>query len=134
MKTEYNSVTSLSEETFREQVPANSLLKDPDKFTRSDVDDLNKIERLLDLNQGTLAGQPHYLENFQCDCGRLLTMYDFVLTGLVDAGHSKSFILHTFVGNKFVINTPRQVRCSNCGRITTRAVNYGCSTNYFCGS
>ncbi len=29
-----------------------------------------------------------------CECGRRLTMYDFVFTGLVDAGHSKSLIVH----------------------------------------
>jgi hypothetical protein len=31
-------------------------------------------------------------------CGRLLTFYDFIYTGIVDAGHPKSFVVHTLLG------------------------------------
>lgn len=134
MKTDYNFIVSLSEQKFNEQVPTKSELEDPEKFTKSDVEDIMKIERLLDIKHGTLAGQDHYLEKIQCSCSRFLTIYDFVFTGLLDAGHPKSFILHLFVGNKYVINTPKQVRCSNCSKVTPLAVNYGCSSGYFCGN
>ena len=44
-------------------------------------------------------------------------MYDFVFTALVDAEHDKSFVLHTLVGNKYITNRPRRIRCSNCATV-----------------
>jgi hypothetical protein len=126
---DYNAVVSVSPEEFKALMPCaltgdGRVVADPDRFTRSDEEDIAKMERLLDLMPGTLAGQDYYLERSQCDCGRILTMYDFVFTGLVDAGHSKSLILHTFVGSKLVLNPPRKVRCSGCGRFSARATEY----------
>jgi hypothetical protein len=126
---DYNAVESVSAEDFRAAVACEvaedgRIVADPPGFTRSDDEDIAKMERLLDLMPGTLAGQNYYLGQSQCECGRTLTMYDFVFTGLVDAGHSKSLILHTFVGSKFVLNPPRRVRCSECGRISAKAEFY----------
>lgn len=56
---------------------------------------------------------------------------DFILTALVDAKHDRSVIIQTFLGNKFVINKPRPVRCFNCGTINPMhsysMKSYGCS-------
>jgi hypothetical protein len=125
---DYNDVVGVSEETFRERARscAAENLADPSKFTKSDDEDVAKMERLLDVMPGTLANcGDHYLERVECEsCGRLLTVYDFVFTGLVDAGHSKSFILHTFVGNKFIVNEPRIIRCSACNIPVPRSPLY----------
>ena len=124
---DYNDVVSLSAEEFKARTLrscAAADLADPRRFTKADRQEIAKVERLLDVRPGTLAGENFYLGRLQCECGRLLTTYDFVFTGLVDAGHSKSLILHTFVGSKFVVNPPRQVRCSQCGRLSALAEIY----------
>jgi hypothetical protein len=122
---DYNAVVSLSAEEFKALASCAELdLVNPKKFTKSDQEDIAKMERLLDVTEGTLSGQDYYLGRSQCECGRLLTMYDFVFTGLIDAGHSKSLILHTFVGTKYILNPPRKVRCSQCGRLSTKADIY----------
>ncbi len=129
---DYNYVASVSDEEFRsalasigcEVTDEGGVLAEADSFTRSDAEDIAKMERLLDLMPGVLSGQDYYLERMQCACGRILTMYDFVFTGLVDASHSKSLILHTFVGSKNVLNPPRKVRCSECGCLSARAGGY----------
>jgi hypothetical protein len=59
-------------------------------------------------------------------------MYDFIFTGLVDAGHSRSFIVHVFVGSKRVLNPPRMIRCSACGS-PARPTQYFMGFNYGCG-
>jgi len=129
---DYNKVISRTAEEFNAKKTPDSELKDPAKFTGSDAEDVSAIERLLDVKPGTLAADAYYLEKVHCQCGRLLTMFDFVFTGLVDAGHSKSFILHTLVGAKYIMNVARGVRCSACARTTqTRAAyemsSYRCS-------
>lgn len=121
---DYNSVTSRTAEEFKGLAPAASDLEDATKFTKSDEEDIRAIERLLDVQEGTLAGDSYYLERAQCRCGRLLTMRDFVFTGLIDAGHSKSFILHTLVGTKYIINRPRPVRCMECGATSEERHSY----------
>jgi hypothetical protein len=115
---DYNDVVGVPEDEFHSSERcAVERVSDPDQFTKTDQEEIAKIERLLDVVEGTLSGQDYYLSRIECECGRLLTNYDFVLTGLVDAGHSKSLILHTFVGSKYVENPPRPVRCSQCARI-----------------
>jgi hypothetical protein len=124
MKNDYNMVNSLSEEEFRKRSKPKAL-KDINKFTQSDASDIDKIEALLDVRPGVLRGDQFFLERIDCKgCGRTLTIYDFVFSGLTDAGHNKSFILHTLVGNKFVINTARVIRCSACATLTTKAALY----------
>jgi hypothetical protein len=58
-------------------------------------------------------------------------MYDFVMTALIDAGHSKPLIVHTFLGNKLVLNLPRPIRCSNCAR-TNPDKKYWSGESYGC--
>lgn len=117
---DYTDVVGISPEEFWQRARCSVEMRaDPNVFTKSDEEDIAKIERLLDMREGTLSCEEYYLENIRCECGRLLTVYDFVFTGLVDAGHSKSLILHTFIGNKYVLNNPRPVRCSDCGRVNT---------------
>lgn len=99
-------------------------------FTESDAEDLRKIERLLDVEEGALADQVFLVEPTQCVCGRVISMYDVVFTALVDALHSKSFILHTLIGNKLIANPPRDVRCSVSGHlhkvVSYTKRGYGC--------
>jgi hypothetical protein len=126
---DYNDVVGVTEEEFWDRARYCAVLAgrterdaevDADiyrHFTKSDEEDIAKIERLLDVREGTLTCEDNWLERIECECGRVLTIYDFVFTGLVDAGHSKSLILHTFLGTKYVLNRPRAVRCSNCARI-----------------
>lgn len=130
---DYNSVTPVSPEKFAAAMPPLSELNDPSLYTASDDDDFVKMERLLDLRDGALGRDGYYLEHRECECGRLLTMYDFVFTALVDAGHSKSLIVHTFVGNKLVLNPPRPIRCSNCARILPDC-KYAMPNSYSCES
>jgi hypothetical protein len=132
MSLDYNAVESLTETEFQDRM---SLSRQSVNFTESDEQDIRRIERLLDIREGTLAGRVHRLESAQCANGHTLTMYDFVFTALIDAGHSKSFIVHTFLGSKFVINEPRPVRCHECGAHTPdpRAnLRYSCAPAYGC--
>ena len=128
---DYNSVMSVSAEDFAASAPSASDLANPDLFTASDDEDFSKMERLLDLRDGTLGRSGYYVQHLECECGRLLTMYDFVFTALVDAGHSKSFITHTFIGNKLVLNPPRPIRCSNCATIHPNC-EYWMGNSYGC--
>jgi hypothetical protein len=137
MMADYNSLVSLSREEFNRLTPNEEELKDENKYTKSDDEDIARMERLLDLRDGVLALDPigYYLERIVCECGRTLTMYDLVFTGLVDAGHSKSFIAHTFIGNKLIFNRdkPRPLRCSQCSRVSIvrynyQMLSYGCSS------
>jgi hypothetical protein len=125
---DYNDVVGVSEAVFRETARSCTVenLTDPEKFTKSDDEDIARMERLLDVDPGTLTRCGDYhLERMECEsCGRLLTVYDFIFTGLVDASHSKSFILHTFIGNKFIVNQARRIRCSACGLLSIRAGAY----------
>src|SRR5207249_2994940 len=124
---DYNDVVGVSAEEFRIRAAcaARDFVHDPSIWTKSDEEDIARIERLLDVKRGTLSRNDLYLvARHQCECGRLLTTYDFVLTGLVDGGHSKSLILHTFIGSKFVLQKPRPIRCSQCGRMSRVAEAY----------
>jgi hypothetical protein len=124
---DYNDVVGVSAEEFIARAPcaAPEFAPDPKIWTKSDGEDLVRIERLLDVKEGTFPRDELYLvSRHYCECGRLLTTYDFVFTGLVDGNHSKSLILHTFVGDKFIVQKPRRLRCSSCGRLTARVERY----------
>ncbi|MFE3254254.1 hypothetical protein ACFXPS_05545 [Nocardia sp. NPDC059091] len=129
---DYNNVVSLSREEFERLGPSVAELRDQTKFTKSDDEDIAKMERLLDLREGVLANDEYYLERVISRCGRILTMYDFVFTALVDAGHSKSLIVHTFIGNKLVVNEPRLIRCSVCAEKCPSPVWYRMPQSYGC--
>lgn len=111
-------------ERIRAKYYPDSLLKDPSKFTFADEEEIKKIEKLLDTEEGTLSKLEDYTERYECSCGRILTTYDAVFTGLVDATHSKSFILHTLVGTKYIVTKAHQIRCSNCGELSCRPLGY----------
>jgi hypothetical protein len=117
MPSDYNLVRSADPADFdaaEKQRPASG-------WTKSDAEDVGKIERLLDVEPGTLEGLDFKVQRADCsNCGKRLTMYDFVFTSLVDANHTKSFVLHTFVGSKNVLQDPRPVRCSACGTIAEK--------------
>jgi hypothetical protein len=127
---DYNLVQSVTLEDFQRHRPADSDLRDPSKFTSADSDEVAKIERLLDVQAGTL-GDGYYMEYRLCPtCNRLLTMYDLVFTAMVDAGHPKSLILHTFVGTKLILNVKRPIRCSQCAQVAN-PTQYACN-GYSC--
>lgn len=132
MDLSYNFVRSVSQEEFDRIAPTSQELAE--RYTRSDREDVAKIARLLDVREETLVGRDnYYLEKTNCEnCGRLLTMYDFVFTAIVDAEHTKSLILHTLVGTKRVINQPRPIRCSNCGRVKPQGTQYFMPNSYGC--
>ena len=129
MISDYNLVKSLTREEFDER---RSKAK-PVRYNQADDEEIKKMERLLDVLPGTLAGgKPYSLEKRDCTfCERTLTMYDFIFTALVDANHTKSLVLHTLVGNKLIIQTPRPVRCSACGTINPDC-SYEMPKSYSC--
>lgn len=127
----YNSISSLTEEEFKEKSIDPSAAPDPDKFIKSDEEEIANIERLLDARSGLLKTDVFYFQKSTCECGRSLTMYDFIFTALIDAEHDKSFILHTLIGSKLILNRARKVRCSRCGRVSGieheyKMTKYGC--------
>jgi len=129
MKTEYENIKSLTDDEFYNQIGS----IDVSEYTKSDAEDLRKIEEILYLRKGVLSNEELYLEHAECGCGRILTFYDFVYTAIVDAGHSKSFIVHTILGSKKIVNSPRTIRCSSCKDVDVQGEwtryankNYGC--------
>jgi len=124
MINDYNMVKSLSKEEFEKISIPPDILTNPEQYTVSSDEDIKNIERLLDVEHGTLGREPYYFENVGCGCGRKLTFYDFVFTALVDAGHTKSFVLHTLIGSKYIVNRARITRCSNCGTKTKGSTTY----------
>ena len=131
MKFAYNSVSSVSEKEFEKVRVSNEDLEK--YYNASDGGDVRKMERLLDAPEGSLdRGGPYCLSAGSCVCcGRDLTMYDFVFTALVDANHPKSFVYQILAGDKRVIQSPRRVRCSSCGTVTSQTAQYFCKA-YAC--
>ncbi|WYD82031.1 MAG: hypothetical protein V8K32_06505 [Candidatus Electrothrix gigas] len=81
--------------------------------------DIEAIERLLDVRPGTLSNKAYFFESDACvcTCKKKITMYDFVVTSLIDAAYSKPLVLHTLLGTKLIgPETPKDIRCSSCGR------------------
>ena len=128
---DYTMVKSADEVEFS-TLAAIGDYTNPDKYTKSSPEDIAKIERLLDVRMGTLSSDEYYLQKVECQCGRLLTFYDFVFTALVDASHPKSFVLHVLTGTKKIINDARIVRCSNCAQQTGYKIMYGMPSSYLC--
>jgi len=80
---------------------------------------IQSIERLLDVRPGTLSNNAYFFESdaCKCKCRKNITMYDFVLTSLIDSSYSKSLVLHTLLSAKFVARkNPQEIRCASCGR------------------
>jgi hypothetical protein len=105
---------------------------DEQRFNKSDQSDIRRLELLLDLKQGALQSESFYLEHWKCSgCSKPLAFSDFVYTSIRDAGHSKSFVVHTLLGSKLVRNKHRPVRCSNCDTVSEKPLNYWIN-NYQC--
>jgi len=115
----YDNVVSLTEEEFNARSIKEDDLNNPEKFIKSTSEEIEIIERFLDLRSGILKNEKFYSSNAVCQCCDLtLTMTDFILTALVDAKHEKSLIIQTILGNKLVVNSnPRPIRCFKCGYI-----------------
>ena len=129
----YTAVVSLTQADFDSKRISDADLQDTNKFTCSDATDIANLERLLDVQPGTLTHEKLYVQRSTCTCGRTMTMYDFVFTALVDAEHDKSFVLHTLVGNKYIVNRPRRIRCSSCATFGPEhaysMTKYGCQVH-----
>ncbi|EBN5354358.1 hypothetical protein DML75_23840 [Salmonella enterica subsp. enterica serovar Typhimurium] len=100
-------------------------------LTKADDVDLKKIEGMLSLRYNVLAGSELYLEKYTCICGKLLQSSDLIETAL-NNGHDPSFVLHTLLGNKYILNKPRTVRCSDCGTDSSKPLMYGQNGCYLC--
>ena len=115
MRNNYNLIRSLSKEEFERE---GISLEDPD-LKEALPEEIEAVERLLDVQPGTLQRDkgPYLFASFTCRCGHKINVYDFVFTALIDAEHTKSFILHALLGIKYVIapEAHRFIRCSSCG-------------------
>ena len=129
MSFDYNSITSLSEEEFRKRTKPIGELRVDENYRLSSPEELQKVERLLDVREGTLGGLQIFVGRASCTyCDQQLGINDIVRTGLNDAGHSKSAVLHTFLGNKYIIQPSRPVRCTQCNVYHPAPFSYD---NYF---
>ena len=89
------------------------------RITQVEQSDIEAIERLLDVRPGTLSSKAYFFESdgCRCVCQKTISMYDFVVTSLIDAAYSKSLVLHTLLSTEFTgQNNPQEIRCSSCGR------------------
>lgn len=118
MTLDYNRIQSLSDAEFEElKMDVDQIKQDP-SYLKVSVEVLEKVERILDVKPGTLHGIEGYIKKQECShCGKTISLDDKVLTALVDAGHSKSFILHTMIGNKRTTSRTPFDRCSSCGTV-----------------
>lgn len=118
MEFDYNNVKSLSDEDFEKIKPNIDSIANDESYGRVEIEDLKTVERMLDLKEGVLASVDGFIQKCSCsNCGRNISLSDRVMTGLVDAGHSKSFILHTMLGNKKILSRLPNVRCMNCATV-----------------
>lgn len=86
------------------------------RISRVKKNDIEAIERLLDVPSGTLSNNAYFLNPTLADAHvKKITMYDFVFTSLVDAAYSKSLVLHTLFSAN-IQNKPKNIRCASCGR------------------
>lgn len=130
MREDYSRFNSLSQDEFTDRMKNFSK----DRATKSDKEDIRKIERILSLREGILANQEYYVAKYPgggpatCQCGKTLSFYDVVATSLIE-GHSKSFVVHTLCGNKRFVDHPKPITCTQCGTIHMMAYTdtvYGC--------
>ena len=133
MSFEYDSVIGVSEEEFRKQVKSVDELRADKDYRVASPTELQKVENLLDVQNGTLDKIEFFVKRANCEsCGNELGMNDVVRTALTDAKHTKSAVLHTLLGNKYVIDRPKGIRCAKCdtlqlARSVYASMFYGCS-------
>ena len=135
MTVKYDLVEGVSEDEFRSEVKSVEELAVDDSYRMADDEDIRAVENILDVRSGTLSGLPFYIKKAECEkCGKPTEMKDVVKTAIEDAHHSKSAILHTLLGNKYIVDRPKHIRCSNCDNVLEVAgsyatIMYGCSSN-----
>ena len=100
-------------------------------YTKSDASELEKIEDLLELRRGLLKSEDYYVNDSDCPgCGKKISFLDFVKTAVDENSHSKSFLVHALLGNKYGFQVPRTLKCSSCGgdvvNSTYRTPSYDC--------
>lgn len=125
---DYNKIQSLSQEEFAAGLAGASEL------TKQSDETLAKIERVLDVMSGTLSHVPQGFSNSKCECGHEITLYDFVISAMIDGNHPKSFVLHALVGSKYILGESRPVRCIACGTMSSvrhsySMIRYRCHTD-----
>lgn len=89
------------------------------QITRVKHADIKAIERLLDVRPGTLSSKAYFFESdgCRCTCQKNISIYDFVVTSLIDESYSKTLVLRTLLSTQFVgQKNPQEIRCSSCGR------------------
>ena len=128
---DYSKVSGVSAEDFeREAIKLEQIVRHGGR--NATPAEIAATERLLQVRAGVLAAGQYWFDAAKCEtCSRDLGLYDFALTAMLDAGHSRSFILHTLLGTKHILNPPRPLRCSNCGHSTRFDVFYICMS-YAC--
>ncbi len=123
MNLDYESVKSITKEEFDLKVGFAHVGK-----RKASNPELERVEDLLEVQRGILSSLDFYMDSLSCQsCGNELGIYDFVQTAIRDAGHSKSLILHTFVGKKYILNEPKRVVCSRCGEYSHKLMKYSCA-------
>lgn len=100
-------------------------------YTKSDASELEKIEDILNVRRGLLKDEEYYVNDSTCTaCGKKITFFDFVKTAIDESAHSKSFLLHSLVGNDFGFQKPSTIKCSSCGAEVIsshyKTPNYSC--------
>jgi hypothetical protein len=98
-------------------------------YVKSDKKEIAKIEEVLEVRAGLLVGEDYYVYRTACKCGRNISFLDFVNTSIEQGAHTKSFLVHALLNNKFGFQEPRAVKCSNCGEIH---ITYYTTPNYSC--
>ncbi|UXC34767.1 hypothetical protein [Cupriavidus gilardii] len=121
---------TLSRTVSKDEYLAFLSAADLSQETKSSEEEIQAIEDVLEIRRGILKGQDFYVGRSVCKCGHLLTFFDFVTTAVAENAHSKAFLVHALLGNKYGFQSPRTVKCSACGEIhpssTYKTVNYSC--------
>ena len=134
MSFDYDLVQGVSEEEFRNNVKTVDQLKSDPDFRLATEEEIGNVERLLDVQEGILSKVEFYVKKANCErCNSCLGIDDVVRTALIDAKHSKSAVLHTLIGNKYIVDRPKQIRCSSCNSLQIASsvyatIWYGCAS------
>lgn len=134
MSFDYDLVEGVPKEVFDQHVKSVAELAKDDDYRPSSKSEIEKVEEMLDVQEGTLAKMEFYVKKASCKkCGNEIGLNDVIRTAIQDAGHSKSAVLHTLVGNKYIVDRPKHVRCSECDEVMEVASSYG-TMMYGCSS
>ena len=127
---DYTQLKPASPEAAAEKGLSLEQARQDPAMRRATPEELAIVEAWLDVRAGTLAGLEFWSSRVDDANGVPIGIVNIVLTALIDAGHSKSFILHTLLGNKLILSPVHPVRDSG-GKLAATRVNY--TTNaYWC--